>query len=90
MAALIQAEGLSKRFGKVVALDALDLTIAPGQVVALLGPNGAGKSTFIRTVATLLRPDSGSLHVAGYDVCARPWPSGASSGWRGSPPPSRR
>ena len=68
MDALIAAEGLSKRFGKVNALNGLDLTIAPGQVVAILGPNGAGKSTLIRTVATLLRPDSGSLHVAGYDV----------------------
>jgi ABC-2 type transport system ATP-binding protein len=68
MHALIEAQGLSKRFGKVQALDALDLTIPSGQVVAFLGPNGAGKSTFIRTVATLLRPDSGSLRVAGYDV----------------------
>jgi ABC-2 type transport system ATP-binding protein len=68
MHALIEAEGLSKRFGKVQALNALDLTIPSGQVVAFLGPNGAGKSTFIRTVATLLRPDSGSLRVAGHDV----------------------
>jgi ABC-2 type transport system ATP-binding protein len=66
--ALIEAQGLSKRFGKVQALDALDLTIPSGQVVAFLGPNGAGKSTFIRTVATLLRPDSGSLRVSGFDV----------------------
>ena len=68
MHALIEAQGLSKRFGKVQALDALDLTIPSGQVVAFLGPNGAGKSTFIRTVATLLRPDSGSLRVDGHDV----------------------
>jgi ABC-2 type transport system ATP-binding protein len=68
MHALIQAEGLSKRFGKVQALNQLDLTIPSGQVVAILGPNGAGKTTFIRTVATLLRPDAGTLHVAGYDV----------------------
>jgi ABC-2 type transport system ATP-binding protein len=68
MDALIEAQGLSKRFGKVQALDALDLTIPSGQVVAFLGPNGAGKSTFIRMVATLLRPDRGSLCVAGHDV----------------------
>ena len=68
MHALIEAQGLSKRFGKVQALDALDLTIPSGQVVAFLGPNGAGKSTFIRMVATLLRPDSGSLRVDGHDV----------------------
>ncbi len=68
MHALIEAEGLSKHFGKVHALDSMDLTIPSGQVVAILGPNGSGKSTFIRTVATLLRPDAGSLRVDGLDV----------------------
>jgi ABC-2 type transport system ATP-binding protein len=68
MHALIHAEGLTKKFGKVHALNGLDLTIPTGQTVAILGPNGAGKTTFIRTVATLLRPDAGTLHVAGYDV----------------------
>jgi ABC-2 type transport system ATP-binding protein len=68
MAALIEAEGLSKHFGKVQALDELDLSLPSGQVVAILGPNGAGKTTFIRTVATLLRPDAGTLRVAGLDV----------------------
>jgi ABC-2 type transport system ATP-binding protein len=68
MHALIEAEGLSKRFGKVQALNQLDLTIPSGQVVAVLGPNGAGKTTFIRTVATLLHPDAGTLRVGGHDV----------------------
>src|SRR6202167_1638482 len=68
MAPIIEARGLVKRFGKTRALDGLDLTAESGQVVALLGPNGAGKTTFIRAVATLLRPDSGELRVAGYDV----------------------
>ena len=68
MHALIEADGLTKRFGKVSALDGLDLTVPSGQVVAVLGPNGAGKSTFIRTVATLLCPDAGTLLVAGHDV----------------------
>jgi ABC-2 type transport system ATP-binding protein len=68
MAALIEAEGLSKHFGKVRALDELDLSLPSGQVVAILGPNGAGKTTLIRTVATLLRPDAGTLRVAGLDV----------------------
>src|SRR5258708_19865376 len=62
---IIEASGLTKRFGKTQALDGLDLTAASGQVVALLGPNGAGKTTFIRMVATLLRPDSGELRVGG-------------------------
>jgi ABC-2 type transport system ATP-binding protein len=64
----IEAIGLRKRFGKTVALDGLDLVAEPGQVVAVLGPNGAGKTTFVRTVATLLRPDAGELRVAGHDV----------------------
>src|SRR5215469_2228299 len=68
MALIIEAKGLAKRFGKTQALDGLDLTAESGQVVALLGPNGAGKTTFIRTVATLLRPDSGQLRVDGHDV----------------------
>ena len=68
MPTLIEADGLSKQFGKVKALDRLSLTVPTGQVVAILGPNGAGKTTFIRTVATQLRPDTGSLRVLGHDV----------------------
>jgi ABC-2 type transport system ATP-binding protein len=72
MAPIIEARGLTKRFGKTQALDGLDLTAESGQVVALLGPNGAGKTTFIRTVATLLQPDRGELRVGGYDVRRQP------------------
>src|SRR5579859_4475619 len=68
MALIIEAQGLTKRFGKTQALDGLSLTAESGQVVALLGPNGAGKTTFIRAVATLLQPDGGVLRVGGYDV----------------------
>jgi len=68
MTAMIEARGLTKHYGKTKALDGLDLTAHSGQVVAVLGPNGAGKTTFVRTVATLLRPDEGTLQVAGYDV----------------------
>jgi ABC-2 type transport system ATP-binding protein len=70
--AIIEARGLAKRFGKVEALAGLDLMAEPGQVVALLGPNGAGKTTFVRTIATLVRPDGGSLHVDGIDVARDP------------------
>jgi len=69
---IIEAEGLVKRFGKVVALAGLDLTARTGQVTAVLGPNGAGKTTFVRAIATLLRPDAGRLMVAGIDVARRP------------------
>jgi ABC-2 type transport system ATP-binding protein len=72
MTPTIEAVGLSKRFGKTVALDGLDLVAAPGQVLAVLGPNGAGKTTFVRTVATLLRPDAGELLVVGRDVRREP------------------
>jgi len=71
-APLIEARGLTVRFGKVTALDGLDLMAPPGQVLAVLGPNGAGKTTFVRTIATLVRPDGGQLRVLGRDVAADP------------------
>jgi ABC-2 type transport system ATP-binding protein len=72
MSPIIEARGLHKAFGDTKALDGLDLVAESGRVTALLGPNGAGKTTFISAVATLLKPDSGELHVAGIDVLARP------------------
>jgi ABC-2 type transport system ATP-binding protein len=72
VADVIQAEGLVKRFGEVVALDGLDLTVPEGTVVALLGPNGAGKTTAVRILTTLIVPDSGTATVAGHDVLAEP------------------
>jgi ABC-2 type transport system ATP-binding protein len=65
---LLEARGLTVRFGKVTALDGLELTAPLGQVLALLGPNGAGKTTFVRAIATLVRPTSGALLVRGHDV----------------------
>jgi ABC-2 type transport system ATP-binding protein len=70
---LIVAQGLTKIFGKRTrALDRLDLTVEANQTVAILGPNGAGKTTLIRMIATLIRPDAGTLHVAGHDVTQQP------------------
>lgn len=69
---ILEARGLMKRYGKTQALAGLDLVANPGRVVALLGPNGAGKTTFVRAVATLLRPDAGTLHVDGIDVLRKP------------------
>jgi ABC-2 type transport system ATP-binding protein len=68
----LEARGLVKRYGKTQALAGLDLVAEPGRVVALLGPNGAGKTTFVRAVATLLRPDAGTLHVDGIDALRKP------------------
>jgi ABC-2 type transport system ATP-binding protein len=72
MPATIEAQGLKKKFGKTQALDGLDLVAQAGQVLAVLGPNGAGKTTFVRAVATLLRPDEGTLLVAGHDARREP------------------
>jgi ABC-2 type transport system ATP-binding protein len=71
-APLLEASGLTVRFGKVAALDGLDLLAPPGEVLAILGPNGAGKTTFVRTVATLIGPTGGSLRVRGIDVVRNP------------------
>jgi ABC-2 type transport system ATP-binding protein len=72
MTAMIEAHALKKRYRKTPALDGLDLIAEPGQVTAVLGPNGAGKTTFVRSVATLLRLDAGTLRVAGHDVRREP------------------
>jgi ABC-2 type transport system ATP-binding protein len=69
---ILEARGLTKRYGKTQALAGLDLVASPGRVVALLGPNGAGKTTFVRAVATLLRPDAGTLRVDGIDALRNP------------------
>ena len=68
----IEATGLRKSFGKVKALDGLDLSVPRGSVCALLGPNGAGKTTAVRILATLARPDAGTARVAGHDVARQP------------------
>jgi ABC-2 type transport system ATP-binding protein len=72
MSALVEARALTKRFGKVQALDGLDLSLPSGRIAAVLGPNGAGKTTFVRMVATVLRPDEGRLVVLGHDVVGDP------------------
>src|ERR1039458_3835614 len=71
-APLLEANDLTVRFGKVSALDGLNLIAPPGEVLAILGPNGAGKTTFVRTIATLVAPTSGSLRVRGNDVVRNP------------------
>ncbi|MEO6604377.1 MAG: ATP-binding cassette domain-containing protein [Aeromicrobium sp.] len=68
----IQARGLVKKYGDVIALDGVDLSVPTGSVLGLLGPNGAGKTTIVRILTTLLRPDSGTAEVAGIDVLSNP------------------
>jgi ABC-2 type transport system ATP-binding protein len=64
----IEAQGLTKLFGDVRAVDGLDLHVPAGTVFSLLGPNGSGKTTTVRMLATLLKPDGGSAKVNGFDV----------------------
>jgi ABC-2 type transport system ATP-binding protein len=72
MAVAIEAKGLVKRFGKTVALNGLDVVAEQGVILAVLGPNGAGKTTFVRSIATLIKPDEGTLTVFGHDVLREP------------------
>jgi branched-chain amino acid transport system ATP-binding protein len=71
MNALLSVRGLDKRFGAVVAADALSLDIAAGQKVSLIGANGAGKTTFVNMVTGYLKPDSGSIALEGMDIGSR-------------------
>jgi heme exporter protein A len=65
---MIKVKRLYKRFGPKVVLRGLDFQVEPGEFVALLGPNGAGKTTFLRILASLSRPLTGSVHIAGYQL----------------------
>ena len=64
---VVQAQGLSKRFGDVQALDGFDLTVEPGQIVGLIGPNGSGKTTALKAVLGLSRLDGGNIQAFGLD-----------------------
>jgi sodium transport system ATP-binding protein len=69
---MIEFDRLSKRYGDLLAVDDLTLSVAPGEVYALLGANGAGKTTALRCLATLLRPTGGTARVGGFDVSEAP------------------
>jgi len=68
MESIIETRGLTKRFGNLVAVDHLDLAIAPGEIFGLVGPDGAGKTTTLRMLCGLMDPTEGSARVAGHDV----------------------
>jgi ABC-2 type transport system ATP-binding protein len=70
--AAIATHELTRSFGDVKAVDALDLTVHRGEIYGLLGPNGAGKTTTVRMLCTLLAPSDGRATVAGYDIVDRP------------------
>jgi ABC-type Mn2+/Zn2+ transport system ATPase subunit len=70
--AAIATHALTKRYGSTLALDGLDLTVAPGEVYGFLGPNGAGKTTTVRLLLGLHRPTSGRAELFGLDSWAQP------------------
>lgn len=65
---VIHAEGLSKRFGDLLAVDRLNLSVRRAEVFGFLGPNGCGKSTTIRMLCGLLLPSAGSIEVLGSQI----------------------
>lgn len=65
---MVQMVGVTKRYGKIMALRGIDLQLARGRCLGVFGPNGAGKTTLLRMLSTLGRPSSGTIVVAGYDV----------------------
>jgi ABC-2 type transport system ATP-binding protein len=72
MTQAVDCVDLSYQFATHLAVDHVNLSIAPGEMYGLLGPNGAGKTTTIRMITTLLTPGTGSVHVFGLDAAARP------------------
>jgi len=68
----VEAHGLTKHYGDIVALDGLDLAVPTGSVLGLLGPNGAGKTTAVSILTTLIAPDAGMARVAGVNVIKEP------------------
>jgi ABC-2 type transport system ATP-binding protein len=68
----VKIEGVSKRYGRTLALDNVSFEVAPGELFALLGPNGAGKTTLLHILCTILRPDSGWALINGVDVIKNP------------------
>ena len=68
----IRLDGVSKRYGRTLALNEVSLEVSEQQMFALLGPNGAGKTTLMHILSTLLRPDAGNAFVAGVDVIRQP------------------
>ncbi len=78
---LIECHNLVKRYGEKVAVNDVTFDVRPGEIFGFLGPNGAGKTTTIKIIVGLLRPTSGSVKVAGYDVQLQPLQAKAASGY---------
>jgi ABC-2 type transport system ATP-binding protein len=90
---MIEAKGLSKRYGDIVAVDDVSFSVGRGEVVGFLGPNGAGKTTTMRLLTGFLPPTDGTAVIAGHDIFEDPlaarrsvgpictsWPASRTSG----------
>ncbi|MDO5634689.1 MAG: ABC transporter ATP-binding protein [Micrococcus sp.] len=77
----IDAQGLRRSFGKVAAVRDISVQVKPGEVTALVGPNGSGKTTLMLILATLLRPDEGSVCIGGVDALSDPLAARQQLGW---------
>ncbi|MCY4133750.1 MAG: ATP-binding cassette domain-containing protein, partial [bacterium] len=71
MTALLEATGVVKRFGGLVAVDHVDISVAPGEIVGLIGPNGSGKTTLFDCLSCVQRADSGDIRFDGVDIAQR-------------------
>jgi branched-chain amino acid transport system ATP-binding protein len=69
---LLECRGLTRRFGALVAVDTVDMTVEPGEIRAIIGPNGAGKSTVFNLITSVLRPDAGEVVFAGENITGMP------------------
>jgi ABC-2 type transport system ATP-binding protein len=78
---MIRIENLTKRFGKTLAVDRIDLHVPPGEVMGFLGPNGAGKTTTIRMLAGLMKPDTGTIILGGHNLATEPEKAKAITGF---------
>lgn len=70
--AILETQGLTRRFGTLIAVNHLTMSVEEGEIFGLLGPNGAGKSTAIKMMTTLLPPTAGDAQIAGYSVTRHP------------------
>lgn len=77
----IAASGVTRAFGSTQVLKGASLSVAPGEITALVGPNGSGKTTLMLTLATLLRPDSGAVRIAGHDTVTATRSARTALGW---------
>ena len=84
---MIEARGLSKRYGDLVAVHDVSFSVQPGEVVGFLGPNGAGKTTTMRILTGFLPPTDGAAEIAGHDIFSDPLAARRAIGYLPETPP---